>query len=229
MNLIFSSHKGRIIRKIFFVALAAAFVSMVWSANSEPVEDTTTNSAAVVDQQPQVDSARVYVDPNAEGEGASASPSPSATPTEGSQQDNQQAIINSAASPASALVTAWTSYDYKEPPAANSISGYPQDPANATTIKPKYDAWVKNMQDKQELSTGQVTNVQLVSIDYVGSLANGYGKAVFVISVNTTVANSEVGAAGSSVVNKYTVTVNRLQNTTTEDDNEWFVSDITNA
>lgn len=223
MNLIFGSYKGRIVRNVIGLLAVVAFISMVISANgSESSTTAAEQETAQSDTKPQINFARVYAKPTED-----ASSQPSSEPTEKPDNENdKQAIINASSVPANSLMASWITYDYRTPTTKDKIPGYPQDGANQKTMNPKYDAWVKTMQDKKELSTGSVTDVKLDSIDYNGTLSSGSGKATFTVTVSTTVANSQVGSAGTNVVKKYKVTTVRLEDLSTEDDDNWFVSDL---
>lgn len=213
---IFASYKGKFALKVFFLLIGVAFVSMVFNGGEGTPVDDSTNVAG--EQAPQINYARVYAEPEEEKE-----------PTEEETEepvDQDQAIINAAQEPVDALLESWVNYDFNSPPAKGSLTGFPQDPLNQTNMNPRYDAWVKGMQDKKELSTGQVTNIRLESIKYTGTPEVGNGTAIFIVSTTSTVANNEVGSGGTTLNKQFKVTAVRLADTTTEENDEWFVSNI---
>lgn len=212
---IFASYKGKFALKVFFLLIGVAFVSMVFNGGAgTPVEDSNNVAG---EQVPQINYARVYAEPEEE---------PTEEPTEEEPVDQNKAIINAAQEPVDALLESWVNYDFNSPPAKGSLTGFPQDPVNQTNMNPQYDAWVKGMQDKKELSTGQVTNIRLESIKYTGTLEAGNGTAIFIVSTTSTVANNEVGSGGTTLNKQFKVTATRLADTTTEESNDWFVSNI---
>lgn len=215
MGSLFASHRGRVFKKVALFSIAAAFIMMLFNGGGgTPAEDPTVMAA---DSGPQVNYSRVY---------AEAKPAPSATPTAPVAGNDEAVITQTVKDMSRDFITAWTTYDYQTPPSYSVLEGAAQDPANNAELVRKHEELVEGMKARSELSTGNVGSLNITRLDYVGTARQGEGEGTVKATVNTTVSNSEVGSAGTTIVQVYEIKLRKEKNSRTADAAEWYIYDI---
>ena len=215
MGSLFASHKSRLFKKLAVAAVVLGFVMMLFNGGGGSSSDTTGKAR---EYKQHINYTRVYSNP-------SVAPTPTATAQVNSQAS--EAIITAAAKEAAnEFIVAWTTYDYQKPPTYGQIPSAAQDDVNNGTLKPKFDALLKDMANTKELSTGNVGSLNITQLNYRGDNINGTGNAVIKATMNITISNSEVGSAGSSLVRTYEIRLTRDQQGGANDRNKWVVMDV---
>lgn len=215
MNSLFASHKGRVFKKVFIGAFVLALLMFMFGGGGG--DDPATSEVMVADSQPQVNYSRVY---------APTQPTPEPTPTAPVGVNDEAIITNQVKEMSRDFVQAWTTYDYQTPPSYGVFEGAAQDPQNNGALMVKYEELVAGMEDRNELSTGNIGSVNITSLNYRGNAQSGTGEGTVKVTVNVTVSNSEVGSAGTTMVRAYEVKLMKQQSRGSADGSDWFIYDI---
>lgn len=220
MNNLFASHKGKIFKRLLFLALGLAIAMMfvnIMSDSEQPAAQTQANNTAREDEGPSVDYAPVYAD---------ATATPTATPEPSLAAGNDEELItNDVKTLASDFVEGWTTYDYDKPGNLADLEGVPVDSENRANLDKSFKSLMDGAKEREERSTGNIESVAISSLDYTGSHASGEGQGTVEVAANVTVSNQEVGSAGATAVKNYEVSVVKSRDSS-DDGNNWYVSDI---
>jgi len=233
---VFASHRGRKAKKIGYVIIFLACVSFFYGnlsqgGGSAEDENAETEKVSIV-QAPIYKTEETNGPSDGAGEptdGATDGATDDATvdPAEQEKRDAEANIEQAKGEVTTAAqdwATSWTTYDYTEPPTYDQINNMPQSPEHQKKIKPKFDALVKGIKEREERSTGEVMDAVVQDINYDGSTATGSGSAVVQVTVKTTLSSKTIGEGGTEEIKKFDVTVTRDESATGDTDT-WFVDD----
>lgn len=219
MNALFSTHRGRLVKRLGILAVVASIALLIFGGGGGA--GTATSSEGGNDVA-SVDYARVY--PSQE----SVKPEPEETATTTAPVDLEKQIAEDTKEVAKGFVEDWTTFDYAKPPSYSSLSGAAKSEEHGATLRQRHEEHVSEMKRNKELSTGSVVSVSVSKVNYSGDLTNGTGEGVIRANVSETVSNSKVGSAGIVRVREYDISVKRSFDSS-DDSGEWVVTDITVA